>query len=104
MTNALWLGVGFLGQGMFAARFIVQWLASERQKKSVVPTSFWFLSIGAGVTLLAYAIHRRDPVFIAGQITGVLIYGRNLWFIFRERRPAEIEPSGHRRREGGEDL
>ena len=61
----------------------MQWIASERQKQSVIPTAFWFLSIGGGAILLIYAIHRRDPVFIAGQLTGLLIYTRNLWFIFR---------------------
>ena len=61
----------------------MQWIASERRKQSVVPTAFWFFSIGGGLVLLTYAIHRRDPVFIAGQATGLLIYGRNLWFIFR---------------------
>ena len=61
----------------------MQWIASERRKQSVVPTAFWFFSIGGGVVLLTYAIHRHDPVFIAGQATGLLIYGRNLWFIFR---------------------
>lgn len=63
----------------------MQWIASERRKESVVPTAFWFFSIGGGAILLSYAIHRRDPVFIAGQAMGLLIYSRNLWFIFRNR-------------------
>lgn len=63
----------------------MQWIASERRKESVVPTAFWFFSIGGGAILLSYAIHRRDPVFIAGQAMGLLIYSRNLWFIFRRR-------------------
>ncbi len=83
--ETLWIWIGFGGQALFFSRFLVQWLASERAKKSVIPTAFWFFSIGGGLTLLLYAIHRRDPVFIAGQATGVLIYGRNLWFIYRPR-------------------
>lgn len=63
----------------------MQWIASERRKESVVPVAFWFFSIGGGAILLSYAIHRRDPVFIAGQAMGLLIYSRNLWFIFRKR-------------------
>ncbi|WP_048308184.1 lipid-A-disaccharide synthase N-terminal domain-containing protein [Halomonas sp. PR-M31] len=82
----LWLGIGFLGQALFSARFIVQWLASERAKRSIVPKAFWFLSIAGGATLLAYAIYRRDPVFIAGQGAGLFIYARNLVLIRRESR------------------
>jgi lipid-A-disaccharide synthase-like uncharacterized protein len=76
--DALWLAVGFSGQLAFSARFLVQWLVSEKRRASVVPTSFWYLSIAGGLTLLLYAIHKRDPVFIAGQATGVFIYARNL--------------------------
>ena len=87
MTNInVWLIVGFFGQGMFSMRFIIQWLKSERMKKSVIPVAFWYFSLAGGATLLAYAIHRRDPVFIAGQGAGLFIYGRNLYFIFRDRR------------------
>ncbi len=80
----LWLGIGFLGQALFSARFLVQWLASERARRSIVPRAFWFFSLAGGITLLAYAIYRRDPVFIAGQGAGLLIYGRNLMLIRRE--------------------
>lgn len=80
-----WLGVGFLGQLLFTSRFLVQWLQSERQKRSVIPVAFWFLSIAGGMTLLAYALYRGDPVFILGQATGIFIYSRNLYFIWRER-------------------
>ena len=73
-----WLALGFIGQAMFSARFLVQWIASERKRASVVPTAFWWLSLAGGVFLLAYAIHRRDPVFILGQSGGLLVYGRNL--------------------------
>lgn len=82
-ADQIWLGVGLLGQGLFSARFLVQWLASEKKKQSVVPTGFWYLSLGGGVTLLAYAIYRLDPVFIIGQGSGLFIYLRNLWFIHK---------------------
>lgn len=84
MTATLWLIVGFVGQGLFSARFIVQWLASERARRSVVPLAFWFFSLGGGVTLLAYAVYRRDPVFILGQTAGLFIYARNLALLRRE--------------------
>ena len=85
-VTAIWLCVGFLGQAMFSGRFLVQWLASERAKRSVVPVAFWFFSLAGGVTLLAYAIYRQDPVFIAGQGAGLLIYTRNLMLIRREAK------------------
>lgn len=79
-----WLVVGFLGQALFSARFIVQWVASERAKRSIVPPAFWLLSLGGGATLLAYAIYREDPVFILGQGAGLFIYLRNLVLIRRQ--------------------
>jgi lipid-A-disaccharide synthase-like uncharacterized protein len=82
----LWLAIGFLGQGLFSARFLVQWIKSERMKKSVIPLAFWYFSIAGGLTLLAYAIHRQDPVFILGQGAGLFIYLRNLHLILREHR------------------
>ncbi len=84
----LWLGLGFTGQALFSMRFLIQWLSSERQRRSVIPVAFWYFSIAGGVVLLTYAIHRRDPVFIVGQLTGVFIYARNLYFISRERQAA----------------
>ncbi len=81
-----WLSVGFLGQAFFSSRFIVQWIASERKKESVVPVSFWFFSIGGGTTLLIYAIYRQDPVFILGQGAGLFVYLRNLYLIRRKQR------------------
>ena len=81
--DKLWLATGLVGQALFFGRFFVQWIASERQKASVVPKSFWYFSIGGGLVLLAYSIHRRDPVFILGQATGLFIYLRNLWFLRR---------------------
>lgn len=86
MTNPyLWLVIGLIGQGIFSARFIVQWLVSEREKKSVIPVTFWYLSLFGGLTLLFYSIYKQDPVFILGQSTGVFIYARNLYLIHRER-------------------
>lgn len=81
-----WVVVGLGGQILFTARFLVQWLASERVGRSVVPLSFWYLSIGGGVILFAYAVYRRDPVFILGQSMGLFIYIRNLVLIHGERR------------------
>ncbi len=85
-ANTVWLAVGFIGQGLFSARFLVQWLTSERVRKSVIPVAFWYFSLAGGVTLLAYAIWRQDPVFIVGQGAGLIIYARNLYFIWREKR------------------
>jgi lipid-A-disaccharide synthase-like uncharacterized protein len=76
-----WVVLGFVAQGLFTARFLVQWIASERARASVIPVAFWFFSIGGGVLLLIYALYRRDPVFIAGQALGLLVYIRNLYFI-----------------------
>lgn len=84
----IWLAIGFAGQALFSARFIVQWIMSERVGKSVIPLAFWLFSVAGGVTLLAYAIHRADPVIIAGQAGGLVVYARNLWLIRKERRAA----------------
>jgi lipid-A-disaccharide synthase-like uncharacterized protein len=82
--GGIWMGLGFLGQAAFSGRFLVQWLASERAGRSLVPTAFWHLSIVGSALLLAYAIHQRDPVFILGQSAGILIYFRNLLLLHRE--------------------
>lgn len=82
----IWLIVGFTGQALFSMRFIVQWIQSERQKRSMIPLAFWYFSVAGGLSLLIYAIHRRDPVFIVGQGSGLFIYFRNLYLIYRERR------------------
>jgi lipid-A-disaccharide synthase-like uncharacterized protein len=76
-----WVVLGFIAQGFFTMRFVVQWIASERARKSVMPVAFWFFSIGGGALLLVYALYRRDPVFIAGQALGLLVYLRNVYFI-----------------------
>jgi len=87
--DPLWLTLGFLGQALFTMRFVVQWVKSERLKRSVVPLAFWYFSLAGGATLFAYALHRGDPVFIVGQGMGIVIYLRNLWLIYREERGAE---------------
>lgn len=78
--------LGFSGQALFSMRFVVQWLASERAGRSVIPTLFWYFSIAGGLTLLAYAVYRADPVFIVGQGLGLFIYLRNLWLVLKEKR------------------
>ena len=80
-TWAIWVAVGFFGQAMFSMRFLIQWICSEKRRKSVIPIAFWYFSVAGGATLLAYAIHRLDPVFIVGQAAGLLVYARNLYFI-----------------------
>lgn len=82
---SFWIVVGFLGQALFTARFLVQWIASERSGQSTVPDAFWWLSLSGGAVLLAYAIWRRDPVFILGQGLGLAVYLRNLVLIRRVR-------------------
>jgi lipid-A-disaccharide synthase-like uncharacterized protein len=84
----LWLGIGLLGQAMFSARFLIQWIVSERRRQSVIPVPFWYFSIAGGLVLLAYAIYRQDPVFILGQSAGVFVYARNLYFIHRPAVPS----------------
>jgi lipid-A-disaccharide synthase-like uncharacterized protein len=84
-----WIVLGFVAQALFTMRFLVQWIASERAGRSVVPMAFWVFSIGGGILLLVYALYRRDPVFILGQAFGVFIYLRNLYFVMRERNQAD---------------
>ncbi len=84
-TETFWVLLGFLGQFLFFLRFFFQWVVSERKKESVIPLSFWYLSIGGGLILLSYALYRRDPVFILGQSLGVFIYARNLYFIHKKK-------------------
>jgi lipid-A-disaccharide synthase-like uncharacterized protein len=81
-----WVILGWFAQLMFSGRFLVQWLASERARRSVVPVAFWYFSVIGGALLFAYALSRRDPVFIVGQGAGLFIYLRNLWLIRREHR------------------
>lgn len=90
-VETVWIAVGFLGQGLFFGRWVIQWIASERHAKSQVPISFWYMSLIGGLITLAYAIYRRDPVFIAGQGIGSVVYIRNLVLI---RRSGTEPPSG----------
>jgi len=85
-TEKAWLTVGFSAQLMFSMRFIVQWIASERARRSIVPETFWYFSMLGGVMLFAYAIYRLDPVFMLGQGMGLVIYSRNIYFIRTHRK------------------
>jgi lipid-A-disaccharide synthase-like uncharacterized protein len=87
-AEQIWVGVGLFGQALFFMRFLVQWIVSERERRSVIPIAFWYFSIGGAAILLVYAIYRLDPVFIIGQSGGFVIYARNLYLIYRERREA----------------
>jgi lipid-A-disaccharide synthase-like uncharacterized protein len=80
----VWLCLGFIAQGLFFVRFFIQWIHSEVKKDSVIPLSFWYLSIAGGLGLLCYSIYKQDPVFIIGQAAGIFIYLRNLCLIHRK--------------------
>ena len=86
-----WLVIGFLGQAVFTARFVVQWAASERRRNSFVPTAFWWLSLAGGGLLIAYASYRRDPVILVGQGMGLFVYVRNLMLVGQAKRRAGVE-------------
>ena len=88
-SELIWIAIGFTAQFMFSMRFIVQWLATEKARASIIPETFWYFSFAGGVMLLAYAIYRMDPVFILGQAMGLVIYARNIYFIWLGKR----EPS-----------
>src|SRR5665811_442281 len=99
--------IGYVAQIMFAMRFVVQWIASERAGRSVVPTAFWVFSIGGGLMLLGYALYRKDPVFIIGQAFGVFVYLRNLQFVIRsggQGAPAKPLPCGLHRLEAAFEI
>ncbi len=94
MTATLWLVVGFAGQALFGARFIIQWIVSEKKGESTIPLAFWYCSIGGSIILLTYSIYKQDPVFIVGQSLGSIIYIRNLVLIDQKKkraRAAEME-------------
>jgi lipid-A-disaccharide synthase-like uncharacterized protein len=86
----VWVIVGLFGQSLFMMRFVVQWIASERVKQSIVPETFWYFSLGGGIILFLYALHQQDIVFILGQGLGIFIYVRNLFFIHRNKRRADV--------------
>lgn len=84
-ANTVWLVIGFLGQCLFFMRFLVQWIATEKAKKSVIPDLFWYFSLAGGSVLFSYALYRQDPVFILGQGLGIFIYLRNLYFVRKNK-------------------
>lgn len=88
-TELLWVILGFAAQMLFGARFVLQWIVSEKAGKSVMPVAFWYFSVGGGALMLAYAIYRLDPVFIFGQGLGLVVYVRNLWLIYGKAATAE---------------
>ncbi|MGK2921756.1 MAG: lipid-A-disaccharide synthase N-terminal domain-containing protein [Methyloceanibacter sp.] len=93
ISELVWIGVGLFAQTMFSMRFLIQWIATERARVSIVPETFWYFSFGGGLLLLSYAIYRMDPVFILGQATGLVIYSRNIYFIWLGKRvmsPPEV--------------
>jgi len=87
-TDAIWLSIGFLGQALFGARFLIQWLSSEKQGHSVIPVAFWYFSLIGGAISVAYAVYLHAWPLILGQGTPLLIYARNLWMIYRDRSAA----------------
>lgn len=89
-----WAIIGWLGQAFFTSRFVVQWIASEREKKSVIPVSFWYLSVIGTVLLLIYGFYVKKPVYIVGYLFNSIVYIRNIHFIFRERRNRKHEDAG----------
>jgi len=92
-VETFWLIIGFTGQGIFASRFIIQWIVSEREKMSVIPMVFWYISLAGSLTLLSYAIYKQDPVFILGQSTGFIIYLRNI-ILIKKNLSAQKLPDG----------
>ena len=89
MTPNHWLILGFVGQALFGARFIIQWIVSERKGESTIPLAFWYCSISGAMVLLTYAVYKQDPVFIVGQSLGSVVYIRNLILIDRKRKSME---------------
>ncbi len=92
-SELVWIGVGLVAQLLFSMRFLIQWIATERARASIIPETFWYFSFAGGLLLLSYAIYRLDPVFILGQSTGVVIYSRNIYFIWLGKRvmgPPEV--------------
>jgi lipid-A-disaccharide synthase-like uncharacterized protein len=85
-TELVWIGIGLIAQLLFSMRFFIQWIVSERARASIVPEAFWYFSFFGGILLLAYACYRVDPVFILGQATGLVIYSRNIYFIWLGKR------------------
>ena len=91
--NHMWLTLGFIGQGIFASRFLVQWVASEKAKQSVIPVIFWHMSLLGGLLLFIYSLHKKDLVFIVGQGSGIIVYARNLILIRKKQTGAPTPQS-----------
>ena len=94
-NDHIWAIVGFFGSGLFASRFIVQWFQSEREGRSVIPVAFWYCSIGGGIVTLAYTIHLQSVPLSLAQASGLIVYSRNLYLIFRERNLLRAAASAH---------
>jgi len=88
LAERYWVAIGLAGQFFFTMRFVVQWIATEKHRRSVIPESFWYFSIVGSLILLVYSLYRRDPVFILGQAFGTTVYVRNLFFIHKEKKDA----------------
>lgn len=89
-SETFWICIGMIGQAMFSMRFIVQWIVSEKAKKSIIPNLFWYFSVSGGSLLLAYSLYRQDPIFILGQSMGLFVYLRNLYLIIREKNVVQV--------------
>ena len=92
--DLIWLCIGLVGQTLFMMRFIVQWIYSERHKQSLIPVSFWYFSLIGGLTVLAYGVHKAEPVIILGQLPGTIVYARNLILIRRNTNVSQEKKSG----------
>lgn len=92
--NKIFLYIGLFGQLCFSMRFIIQWIYSEKAKKSVIPVAFWYFSLSGGIILLVYAVYHRDPVFIMGQAPGVFIYSRNIYLIHKNKKEEVSQNEG----------
>ena len=85
-VELVWFAFGFAAQSMFFMRFVLQWIASERVKRSIVPETFWYFSFAGGLMLFIYAVHRADPVIMLGQLMGLFIYARNIYLIWLHKK------------------
>jgi lipid-A-disaccharide synthase-like uncharacterized protein len=94
LADPYWMIVGFAGETTFCGRFVLQWIVSEKLKRSHVPVGFWYMSLVGSIILVVYAVHRKDPVFALGSLLPGLIYARNLQLIFRHKDAATAEQTG----------
>ena len=97
--DKIFLYIGIFGQLCFSMRFIIQWIYSEKAKKSVIPVAFWYFSLSGGIILLIYAIYQKDPVFIMGQAPGVFIYSRNIYLIHKNKKEEILQKEGSKTEE-----